>query len=248
MTFALNVTTAPPEDNTAGNLWDQFSPLSKLITIAAVNNKAQFAGNAKAGALGDERKVLGDATDGGLLRFCDKVMDVDSIRDAFASVFSIPFNSKNKWALNMTRIPGDTDRYLVMIKGAPEYVIQKCGRYFHREREVVMDDLFSEDMLEAYSSFGSLAERVIGHAFKVLSSPSDVILSRLHVAASHRAVAASATKVCAASVLVFCKLGVLKSWSYGSTWNAWRSQSGSYHPCNFVCFWPIVFLSTLVYL
>ena len=41
MTFALNVTTAAPE-GADGSLWSTFSPLSKLITIASVNNKAQF--------------------------------------------------------------------------------------------------------------------------------------------------------------------------------------------------------------
>jgi sodium/potassium-transporting ATPase subunit alpha len=166
MTFALNVTTAPPDDNSVGNLWDQFSPLSKLITIAAVNNRAEFEGG-QAGSAANERKVLGDATDSGLLRFCDKLCDVDDIRNGFAPVFSIPFNSKNKWALTATRVPGDNDKYVVMIKGAPEYVLKKCGRYYHRERELVMEEGFSEDMLEAYNSFGSLAERVIGHAFKV---------------------------------------------------------------------------------
>ena len=42
MTFALNVTTAAPQDSTSGSVWDNFSPLSKLITIACVDNKAQF--------------------------------------------------------------------------------------------------------------------------------------------------------------------------------------------------------------
>lgn len=297
MTFALNVTTTAPE-HADGSLWSTFSPLSKLITIASVNNKAQFevswcqtlpdilkddmqavpiyalwpsalsqiltasgresgqqtnqicvvlvcryylidffmqgdADPEMAAQPGHERRVLGDATDSGLLRFCDKIMDVDDVRNphsslhkalivlqlcscrhesvshpcgqecefwpmndtstefpissssasweesckiavqvraAFSSVFSIPFNSKNKWALNMVRIPGDADNYLVLIKGAPEYVIKKCGRYFYRDHENVLDDDFVEDMMEAYQSFGTLAERVIGHAFKVWDS------------------------------------------------------------------------------
>lgn len=41
MTFALNVTTSAPE-GMDGSLWSTFSPISKLITIASVNNKAQF--------------------------------------------------------------------------------------------------------------------------------------------------------------------------------------------------------------
>lgn len=41
MTFALNVTTSAPA-GVDGSLWSTFSPISKLITIASVNNKAQF--------------------------------------------------------------------------------------------------------------------------------------------------------------------------------------------------------------
>ena len=76
-------------------------------------------------------QVLGDATDSGLLRFCDKVIAVDELRDAFETVFSIPFNSKNKWALTMVRVPGDNDSLVVMIKGAPEYIIKRCAACGH---------------------------------------------------------------------------------------------------------------------
>jgi sodium/potassium-transporting ATPase subunit alpha len=164
MTFALNVATATPGGAAPGSVWDNYTPLSKLITIAAVNNKAQFGSTSAAAG---ERKVFGDATDCGLLRFCDKVCDVDDVRAAFASVFSIPFNSKNKWALNMTSIPEDPDQCILMLKGAPEYVMKKCSRYLHKDQEKPMDDEFSHEMFDAYESFGTLAERVIGHAFKV---------------------------------------------------------------------------------
>jgi sodium/potassium-transporting ATPase subunit alpha len=160
-TFCLNVTTIPHEDH---GLWDHFSPLSKLAIIAAVNNKARFHAEEPSS---DVRKVLGDATDSGLLRFCDRIMDVEDVRNAFPSIFSIPFNSKNKWALNMVRIPGISESSLVLMKGAPEYVIKKCDRYMYRNACHVMDNEFVEDMMEAYQSFGSLAERVIGHAYKV---------------------------------------------------------------------------------
>jgi sodium/potassium-transporting ATPase subunit alpha len=113
-----------------------------------------------------ERRVLGDATDSGLLRFCDKVIDVDETRKGFETVFVIPFNSSKKWALTMTKIPGAPDYHLILIKGAPEMVIQKCSKYF-KGGERIMDDDFKNDMFEAYGGFGTLAERVIGHAFKV---------------------------------------------------------------------------------
>jgi magnesium-transporting ATPase (P-type) len=167
-TFAVNVSS--------GGAWDDFSPLSKLVCIATVNNKARFeahtgahgeAAAAAVAASGGERKVLGDATDAGLLRFCDKIVDVDNVRAEFMSVFTIPFNSKNKWALNMVGLPGDPDHLLVMIKGAPEYVLKRCTSYLYRDGEMPMNEEFLEDTMDAYESFGTLAERVIGHAYKV---------------------------------------------------------------------------------
>jgi magnesium-transporting ATPase (P-type) len=172
MTFALNVATSRSE-GVPGSVWDHYTPLSKLVTIAAVNNKAQFGGG-EAAASG-ERKVFGDATDSGLLRFCDKVCDVDSVRSVFESVFSIPFNSKNKWALNMTSIPENPDQLIVMIKGAPEYVLKKCTKFYHKDQEKPIDEEFSQDMFDAYESFGTLAERVIGHAYKVCSNHAQML-------------------------------------------------------------------------
>ena len=35
-------------------------------------------------------------------------------------------------------------------------------------QEMDLDDDFTEDMMEAYESFGTMAERVIGHAYKII--------------------------------------------------------------------------------
>ena len=161
-TFAINVATNAP-----GSAWDSFSPLSRLLTIATVNNKATFEASDASADQGGVRKVLGDATDAGLLRFCDRVVDVEDLRASFNPVFAIPFNSKNKWALTMTAMPGAPNSHLVLIKGAPEYVLQRCATHWHRNAAVPINDEFMEDMNEAYSSVAGLAERVIGHAYKV---------------------------------------------------------------------------------
>jgi hypothetical protein len=69
MTFAVNVTTDAPMDSANGNLWDTFSPLSKLLTIASVNNKAQFETDSKGdGAYDEARKVRGHC--GNYLCYC----------------------------------------------------------------------------------------------------------------------------------------------------------------------------------
>jgi magnesium-transporting ATPase (P-type) len=181
MTFA--VSAVPGTLTASDDVWAMFSPLTKMIAIAAVNNAARFderdapqppsikrTASRLANGLAaprEERRVLGTATDAGLLRFCAAVTDVDAMRDTFPAVFSIPFNSRNKWALTMTRLPGDASRCLVMLKGAPEYIVARCTHHIYRGEEVTVDDAFLEDMTDACQSFGMLAERVIGHAYQV---------------------------------------------------------------------------------
>lgn len=58
-TFAINIQTVTPSDAPHGSsTWDFYSPLSRLLTIATVNNKAQFAGEEP--KPGDERKCASD--------------------------------------------------------------------------------------------------------------------------------------------------------------------------------------------
>lgn len=74
--------------------WDKFSAHAKLMTIAGVCNRARYEEGGDAGA--KDRKILGDASDAGLLRYCDKTYPVAIARRVFPKVFEIPFNSVNK--------------------------------------------------------------------------------------------------------------------------------------------------------
>jgi magnesium-transporting ATPase (P-type) len=68
--------------NQAG--WHKFSPHAKLLTIAGVCNRARYEdGPAGAPTAGAERSILGDASDAGLLRYCDKVYPVAMARRLF---------------------------------------------------------------------------------------------------------------------------------------------------------------------
>jgi magnesium-transporting ATPase (P-type) len=64
--------------------WHKFSPHAKLLTIAGVCNRARYEdGPAGAPTAGAERSILGDASDAGLLRYCDKVYPVAMARRLF---------------------------------------------------------------------------------------------------------------------------------------------------------------------
>jgi hypothetical protein len=81
--------------------WGRSSALTKLLTIAAVCNKARFISKAgtgsEQGAVAasvmlqpggeDDRQLLGDATDCGLLRYCDRIAPSSLVRMAYKKVW-----------------------------------------------------------------------------------------------------------------------------------------------------------------
>lgn len=88
------------------------------------------------------------------------------LRRAYKIVYDIPFNSANKWAVTVTRCPGDPGRDVVMMKGAPEIVLAKCSRHLHNRQEKEIDAEFRAAMMGAYEACGFMGERVIGFAYR----------------------------------------------------------------------------------
>ena len=126
----------------------------------------------------DDRPVLGDATDCGLLRYSDRLAPSPLLRAAYKKVFDIPFNSANKFALVACVCAGAPNEHLLLLKGAPEIVVKKCTKYLSQppahgaggagggggvERPIDAD--FTASMNAAYERCGSLGERVIGFAY-----------------------------------------------------------------------------------
>ena len=160
--------------------WDRFSPHAKLLTLAGVCNRARYedAGASdetgktalqKAMAAAD-RKILGDASDSGLLRYCDKIYPVAIARANFPKQFEIPFNSVNKFAITVVADPGNSKQHLCFMKGAPEIILSRCSDYMYNQRSRPIDDDFREEWTSAYERFGSMGERVLGFAYKPIDS------------------------------------------------------------------------------
>ena len=71
-----------------------------------------------------ERRILGDASDAGLLRFTDALYPVLAARALLPSLYEIPFNSVSKWSLCVVADPArPMQSHVVMIKGAPEVIL-----------------------------------------------------------------------------------------------------------------------------
>ncbi|KAJ3410073.1 hypothetical protein HDV05_004118 [Chytridiales sp. JEL 0842] len=111
-----------------------------------------------------ETKIIGDATETGLLRFAIGCMiDINKMRDDHPRVFEIPFTSTTKVHLSVHRMDGF---YRAFLKGAPERVLDQCINYMDYGASVVIDSNWrTSTFLPAYEAFGRRGERVIAFAY-----------------------------------------------------------------------------------
>jgi len=166
-------------------------------------------GPAKEGATADDNKnrnsnqqqqqLLGDATDCGLLRFADRSLPSALVRARYKKIYERPFNSTDKFALVVVEEeqqsvggaaaaapPGQQPppRHLLFLKGGPEIVATKCGRFCSAVsgREQPVDEAFEHEMAGAYRGAGGNGERVIGFAY----APLDLLAAAAAQAAAAR--------------------------------------------------------------
>merc|ERR1719450_44756 len=110
------------------------------------------------------KECNGDASETAILKFVELSLGgVMNIRQANKKVAEIPFNSMNKYQLSIHEQEDETDpRHLLVMKGAPERVLDRCSHILINGEETPLDDasLFNW----AYDELGGLGERVLGFA------------------------------------------------------------------------------------
>jgi sodium/potassium-transporting ATPase subunit alpha len=116
--------------------------------------------------------VNGDASEAALLKCMELAMgDIISIRKRNKKVCEIPFNSTNKYQVSIheNEDPNDPRQILVM-KGAPERILDRCTTIFINGKEKVLDEEMKEAFNNAYLELGGLGERVLGFCDFMLPS------------------------------------------------------------------------------
>lgn len=110
--------------------------MRETVDIAALNSRVKFD---RTDVPFEERAILGDATETGLIRFAGRyVQDFDAHQKKHPKVFEIPFNSTNKWALVIVRdvVMSASCRVLTSShlagqatqRGCPDRLHQRCSR------------------------------------------------------------------------------------------------------------------------
>uniref|UniRef100_A0A452SEY0 ATPase Na+/K+ transporting subunit alpha 3 n=1 Tax=Ursus americanus TaxID=9643 RepID=A0A452SEY0_URSAM len=101
--------------------------------------------------------VAGDASESALLK-CIELSSgsVKLMRERNKKVAEIPFNSTNKYQLSIheTEDPND-NRYLLVMKGAPERILDRCSTILLQGKEQPLDEEMKEAFQNAYLELGA---------------------------------------------------------------------------------------------
>jgi sodium/potassium-transporting ATPase subunit alpha len=128
-----------------------------------------------------ERRTQGDASETGLIKFCHTILDIDATRAEYpvatfevegtVNEVQIPFSSEIKFNLSVrdmmksNRNPSNAaDNMMVILKGAPERVLNRCSKILIKGEERDFDDELRDEVNLANDSFGKMGERVLAFA------------------------------------------------------------------------------------
>ncbi|XP_077011980.1 potassium-transporting ATPase alpha chain 2 [Tamandua tetradactyla] len=162
--FDNQIFMADTSEEHSNQMFDQSSgtwaSLSRIITLC---NRAEFKpGQENVPIM--KRVVVGDASETALLKFSEVILgDVMEIRKRNRKVAEIPFNSTNKFQLSIHETDDASDkRFLLVMKGAPERVLEKCRTIMINGQEQPLDKNTADAFHTAYMELGGLGERVLG--------------------------------------------------------------------------------------
>uniref|UniRef100_A0A8B9LY45 Sodium/potassium-transporting ATPase subunit alpha n=1 Tax=Astyanax mexicanus TaxID=7994 RepID=A0A8B9LY45_ASTMX len=165
MWFDNQIHEADTTENQSGTTFDRSSTTwACLARIAGLCNRAVFlAEQTDVPIL--KRDVAGDASESALLKCIELCCgSVKEMREKYSKAAEIPFNSTNKYQLSVHKNPNATpeSKYLLVMKGAPERILDRCSTIMFQGKEQPLDDEMRDAFQNAYLELGGLGERVLG--------------------------------------------------------------------------------------
>merc|ERR1712142_894636 len=164
MWFDNTIIEADTTEDQSGTAHDKASTTwLALSRIGGLCNRAEFKGNQEDVAI-LKRECNGDASETAILKFCELMTgDVLGQRKRNKKVMEIPFNSTNKYQVSIHETEDESDpRYLLVMKGAPERILDRCSTILLNGEEKPLDKEQTDAYNQAYDELGGLGERVLG--------------------------------------------------------------------------------------
>lgn len=164
--FNGTVAEADTSEFVTGHQFDLQDPgFNALFNVAALCSRANFKpGQDDIPIL--KRIVEGDASETAILKFIELQMpNIAQYRTQYPKICEIPFNSTNKFQLSIHDMSNTPDqRYLLVIKGAPEKVIALCTSILNKDQELYIDAHQRSLFNQTYLGLAKMGERVLGFA------------------------------------------------------------------------------------
>lgn len=122
-------------------------------------DKTHLIGKLCNNAVFDDGRIIGDQTDGAILKYCkDYGTHLERLDE-------IPLDSNRKMMTTIHRLDGEKD--IVLSKGAPEIILDKCKHVDNDGSIEILDDKTKEMLLEKVSEMSEHELRVIAFAYKI---------------------------------------------------------------------------------
>lgn len=128
MWFDNNIFEADTTEDQSGTPMEKSDTWDALSRIAGLCNRAEFkVGQESVPVL--KRETNGDASESALLKCIElQVGNVAQVREKNKKISEIPFNSTNKYQVSIHEQENPDDpRYLLVMKGAPERILERCS-------------------------------------------------------------------------------------------------------------------------
>merc|ERR1712002_536259 len=164
MWFDNKIVEADSSEDQSGSAFNKEATGWKTLErVACLCNRAEFKGGQNEIPI-LKRGVNGDASEAAILKCTElskgNVMDYRAMNK---KVCEIPFNSTNKFQVSIHEQEDKSDsRYLLVMKGAPERILQRCTSIIIDGKERPMTQDWKDAFESAYMELGGLGERVLG--------------------------------------------------------------------------------------
>jgi len=153
------------ESQTSNTSYDKNAPgLRALVRCAMLCNRAEFKndpGNMQKPIL--QRECIGDASESAIIKCCELSFGgTAKYRESNPKVVEIPFNSANKYQVSVHQTDDGDERYLLVMKGAPERILERCSSIYMDGSDLELNEFWKNQFNTAYLNLGGLGERVLG--------------------------------------------------------------------------------------
>ena len=132
--------------------------LDKLLMVAALCNNARLKP--------DSDRCSGDPTEGALLLYCRRFIDLHPFQAQHPRLFEEPFTASTKIMVTINRVG---ENPVACLKGAPDVAFPLCSRILVNNEIIPLTEEHRRAYLAAYEAFAHRGERVLLFAWQELA-------------------------------------------------------------------------------